>query len=371
MNPNDGSRSQNTWSSWFTENPPHQVESGNNYAAADYNRPQSFFPTRPQTTDYGYFDHANSIPLSATPATQYSNAHASTPSDHHYDESGSPTIPVVSSPFSISSPIPRPHSPPVNPYYTSQNVRDSYSPYYSDAGTASPRPSAPQPTTQNTYTPTQDYGRANNATPDPSEDTYVGQHYNDDPIGARTLPIANPPGVVQQPPTPTDPRDKVLLDPKVIAQIEGRRKWRPWFCWLTALAMTAVLAYEFARNKIVTGNIIELSPINIMIGPSSTVLVGIGARFVPCMRATQTYPPTAIYMCPNMTDVSSANSTSATCSLEDVCLLTPFKNPLVPDQWYRFITPIFIHGGIVHLLMNMLVQLRLGAQLERDMGPFR
>ncbi|RUS12991.1 hypothetical protein BC937DRAFT_86526 [Endogone sp. FLAS-F59071] len=365
MDPNEANKNPSTWSTWFTDSPSPQARNTTLSPVESYDRPQSFFPTRTPTTDFGYFDHANSIPLSATPATQYSNAHASTPSDYHYEEYASPRPPTV------SSPIPRPHSPPVNPYYTSQNARESYSPYYSDAGTASPRPSAPQAPIQNSYTPTQeDYGRANNVTPDPSEDAYGGQYYNDDPIGARTLPIANPPGVVEQPPTPTDPRDKILLDPKVIEQIEGRRKWRPWFCWLTALAMTAVLAYEFARNKIVTGNIIELSPINIMIGPSSTVLVGIGARFVPCMRATQTYPPTAVYICPNMTDVANS-TTSSTCDLEDVCLLTPFKNPLVPDQWYRFITPIFIHGGIIHLLMNMLVQLRLGAQLERDMGPFR
>jgi membrane associated rhomboid family serine protease len=34
----------------------------------------------------------------------------------------------------------------------------------------------------------------------------------------------------------------------------------------------------------------------------------------------------------------------------------------------RFITPIFLHAGFVHILLNMLVQMTLSAQIEREMG---
>jgi len=57
--------------------------------------------------------------------------------------------------------------------------------------------------------------------------------------------------------------------------------------------------------------------------------------------------------------------------LEQICGLGGFKDSLVPDQSFRFVTPIFIHAGIIHYLMNMLTQLRLGAQLEKELGPLR
>lgn len=33
--------------------------------------------------------------------------------------------------------------------------------------------------------------------------------------------------------------------------------------------------------------------------------------------------------------------------------------------------PIFLHAGIVHIAFNMVFQLRLGVDMERDIGPFR
>jgi membrane associated rhomboid family serine protease len=42
-----------------------------------------------------------------------------------------------------------------------------------------------------------------------------------------------------------------------------------------------------------------------------------------------------------------------------------------PIEWFRFILPIFLHVGIVHLLLNMLAQLTIGAQVEREMGEYR
>ena len=35
------------------------------------------------------------------------------------------------------------------------------------------------------------------------------------------------------------------------------------------------------------------------------------------------------------------------------------------------IVPIFLHGGILHILFNLLVQLRLGADMEKEIGSVR
>ena len=42
-----------------------------------------------------------------------------------------------------------------------------------------------------------------------------------------------------------------------------------------------------------------------------------------------------------------------------------------PDQWSRFIVPIFLHGGIIHILLNFSFQLRTGIQMEQDFGWWR
>jgi membrane associated rhomboid family serine protease len=39
-------------------------------------------------------------------------------------------------------------------------------------------------------------------------------------------------------------------------------------------------------------------------------------------------------------------------------------------EWFRFILPIFLHVGLVHLLFNMVAQLTIGAQVEREMGRY-
>ena len=35
------------------------------------------------------------------------------------------------------------------------------------------------------------------------------------------------------------------------------------------------------------------------------------------------------------------------------------------------IVPIFLHGGVLHILFNMLVQLRLGVDMEKAIGTVR
>eukprot|EP00299_Pterocystis_sp_00344_P003356 c1392_g1_i1.p1 GENE.c1392_g1_i1~~c1392_g1_i1.p1 ORF type:complete len:560 (+),score=124.63 c1392_g1_i1:25-1680(+) len=39
-----------------------------------------------------------------------------------------------------------------------------------------------------------------------------------------------------------------------------------------------------------------------------------------------------------------------------------------PNQWWRFLTPIFMHVGVGHLFFNMIVQLRIGCDIENVAG---
>jgi len=55
------------------------------------------------------------------------------------------------------------------------------------------------------------------------------------------------------------------------------------------------------------------------------------------------------------------------CTLQELCAFSGFPND-VPNQWFRFITPIFLHAGFIHLLINMIAQWILSGQVERDMG---
>ncbi|CAG8495023.1 414_t:CDS:2 [Ambispora gerdemannii] len=158
-----------------------------------------------------------------------------------------------------------------------------------------------------------------------------------------------------------DPKmPKALSDPRVLRQLQKRRIWRPWFTWLVSIIQVVVLIFEFIKNQKYTGSVIETSPFNPMIGPSSETLILMGARFVPCMRAVPSLENMP-FSCPN------ATTQNATCSLEDYCGFDGFHGK-DPNQWYRFILPIFLHGGLIHIAFNLLFQLQTGTQVEKDIG---
>lgn len=107
-----------------------------------------------------------------------------------------------------------------------------------------------------------------------------------------------------------------------------------------------------------------------------------GARFVPCMKnvpGIQNSPEQIFWNCPNSTSADSTDPSNQ-CSLSELCGFGGVPNPKVhgslndrpePDQWFRFIIPMFLHGGFVHIGFNMLVQMTMGADMERNIGWWR
>ncbi|ORZ18938.1 rhomboid family-domain-containing protein [Absidia repens] len=136
---------------------------------------------------------------------------------------------------------------------------------------------------------------------------------------------------------------------------------RAIFSQLSALAMLGVMIYELVRNWQLTGSVIQTQPnFNVMIGPSFSVLVNLGAKFTPCIRSLPGVTMSTQYaQCFGPTD---------TCTLAEMCGFPSSTTNVIPDQAYRFVTPIFMHVGIVHFLLNMLTHLRLGVDLERSLG---
>lgn len=128
-----------------------------------------------------------------------------------------------------------------------------------------------------------------------------------------------------------------------------------------------------------TGSPIMINPqFNYMIGPSTQVLINMGARYSPCMRnidEIQGANTELLFLCPD------ATKWEQTCPLSELCgfggsVPDPAfdgnvdQNPR-PNQWYRFIIPIFLHAGLIHIAFNMLLQLTLGREMEQAIGSIR
>ncbi|KAI0361329.1 rhomboid-domain-containing protein [Trametes cingulata] len=138
----------------------------------------------------------------------------------------------------------------------------------------------------------------------------------------------------------------------------------PIACYALSVAMLGVLIYELVTNAKAQGSPFSFKPtVNPMLGPSTSALIQLGARFPPCMKSVTGLTITTPVPCLNNT----ANPATQLCSLEEICNFGGFHGE-TPNQWFRFITPIFLHAGIIHFLLNMVAQLTASAQVEREMG---
>ncbi|KZM24204.1 Protein S-acyltransferase [Ascochyta rabiei] len=154
-----------------------------------------------------------------------------------------------------------------------------------------------------------------------------------------------------------------------------------WVVYTLTVVQIGVFVGELIKNGILTGSPIQTKPnFNIMIGPSPYVLINMGARFTPCMHNIKQVIEADVqsWPCPNTTSLDPG---SLTCSLNELCGLGGIPDQSAvqdfndrshqPDQWYRFIVPMFLHAGIIHIGFNMLLQLTLGRDMEKEIGPLR
>lgn len=143
----------------------------------------------------------------------------------------------------------------------------------------------------------------------------------------------------------------------------------PWFTILVTTIQVIVFIVELARMGVLTGSPFQTKPyFNPMLGPLTYLLINMGARYVPCMhKMTNITLDTLIqYPCPNSTSLATD-----VCNLNQLCGLSgiPIQNDAyIPHQWYRLITPIFLHAGFLHILFNMMLQITMGVSVEREIG---
>jgi membrane associated rhomboid family serine protease len=153
-------------------------------------------------------------------------------------------------------------------------------------------------------------------------------------------------------------------------------------CYILTVVQVSVFVGELIKNGILTGTPIQTKPqFNIMIGPSPWVLINMGARYPPCMhniRNVTDHPFPVPWPCPNK---KSDREEESNCTLSELCGMggVPEQKPGTPisdrsrepDQWWRFIVPIFLHAGIIHIGFNMLLQMTLGRDMEKEIGSIR
>ncbi|QKX57856.1 uncharacterized protein TRUGW13939_04976 [Talaromyces rugulosus] len=157
----------------------------------------------------------------------------------------------------------------------------------------------------------------------------------------------------------------------------------PWVTYLLTIIDIGVFVGELIYSAKLTGSPIEIHPtFNPMVGPSPYVQINMGARFVPCMKNVPGIQNASIplpWSCPNTT-TSDSNAASNQCTLSELCGFSGVPNPKAngsiddrpePNQWFRFIIPMFMHAGLVHIGFNMLMQMSMGADMERTIGWWR
>ncbi|KAM0751820.1 rhomboid-domain-containing protein [Meredithblackwellia eburnea MCA 4105] len=141
----------------------------------------------------------------------------------------------------------------------------------------------------------------------------------------------------------------------------------PWACWTLSVVMTVVLVVELVRMAKLTGSPIQTKPsFNVMIGPSGSVLIDLGARFAGCMKFV-TGVSDIDWVCLANSNSATITASEATCTMSDICGFGGFPTAS-PNQSFRFFVPIFLHAGIVHIILNLLAQCVSAAQVERQMG---
>lgn len=153
-----------------------------------------------------------------------------------------------------------------------------------------------------------------------------------------------------------------------LTSVENEQEPRPWFIWIISLIQLCIFIGELTYYGVLMGSPIETNfSLNPLFGPGAYFLIYIGASFSPCMHGisgiTDNLTSTN-FPCPN-----SASTTTTGCTLGGLCGFNGISG--TPNQWFRFITPIFLHTGIIHIVFNLFGQLAIAGKVERSIGVIR
>lgn len=157
----------------------------------------------------------------------------------------------------------------------------------------------------------------------------------------------------------------------------------PFVVYFFTIVQVGVFVGELVRNAQLTGSPIMTQPsFNPMIGPSPQVLINMGSRYVACMHnvdGVQNLNKPIPWPCPSTT-TNDFKGPNMNCTLSELCGFGGVPEPLYngdikqspePNQWFRFIIPMFMHAGLIHIGFNLLLQLTLGREMEKAIGPIR
>jgi len=178
---------------------------------------------------------------------------------------------------------------------------------------------------------------------------------------------------------------KALYDPEVRKQLEELKQHKPFFMYTVTILQIALMIITLGVNFMYTGHVFDNINNNIYFGPNVGTLIHMGARYVPCMKEfSDKSKNIEISLCPLGIQGSVENngnfrySNNETipadveiCNLSDLCGMGGIKEGEVPNQWIRFISPIFLHAGLIHIFINLIFQIRTGIQMEKDFGTWR
>ncbi|KAJ3065618.1 hypothetical protein HDU98_011045 [Podochytrium sp. JEL0797] len=212
-----------------------------------------------------------------------------------------------------------------------------------------------------------------------SQETVVDQsEYRNQKYHPQDEELARALAIAENAPThavPGDSLPKALNSPYHRNDLPELKVHRPYFLWTMTVIQVIMLIVELVFNQQHTGQLIATNPFNYMIGPSVGVIIQTGARFTPCIRPNTPYDaPGFLLACPDGISSSQTTVSNGTtieiCTLDQICGMGGL-NGQPPNQWWRFITPVFLHGGVVHLLMNLSFQCRTGFDMEKDFGWWR
>ncbi|KAL1935845.1 hypothetical protein VTP01DRAFT_4985 [Rhizomucor pusillus] len=193
----------------------------------------------------------------------------------------------------------------------------------------------------------------------------------------------------------------ILFSTEIVPPIRRSVLWPVVFTYSVAVLLFALMSGELMMNHELSGEFFEFEPLNEMLGPSLQTLIQSGARFPPCMIQT-TLSPDDLYVCfrlpydepkdgqagskdddnrPETFDqdlvneafalANSADAVQSTCTLEQVCGMGGFANSTVPDQTFRFLTPLFVHAGLIQFLIHLAFLAVLARELEKIMNGVR